>query len=82
MEEVVLRIQLLVLVAKLAAPFTKVFDGLRHLAAFEVLQSAMARFRIQALTLPIHIVALEFEQLVLQAIIVLVGGLELDFLVG
>jgi len=74
-EEVVLRVQLLIFISKLAAPLTQLIDGLLHLATLVLLKAALGRVQAHALTLPIHVVGFEFEQLVLQTVVFFVRRL-------
>ena len=82
MEEVVLGIELLVLIAKFAAPFTQLVYGLLHPVALEVLQAAGRVVRIQAAGwVVLHVVALQLEKLFLKVVVLLVRRPQLLLLV-
>ena len=62
MEEVILGVELLILIAKFAAPLTQLVDSLLHPVAFEVLQTTVGVVSIQAIGLVfLHVIALQLE---------------------
>ena len=82
MEEVILGVELLILIAKFAAPFTQLVDSLLHPVALEVLQATVGVIRIQAIGLVfVHVIALQLEQLFLKVVVLLVCRPQLLLLV-
>ena len=80
-EEVVLRIQLLLLGPDAAAPLTQLIDRLLHLLSLELVQATACLASGWTAWLFL-IVALDFKELILQAIVLFVGSTRLSLLLG
>ena len=80
-EEVVLRIQLLLLGPDAAAPLTQLINRLLHLLSLELMQATACLASGWTAWLFL-IVALDFKELILQAIVLFVGSTRLSLLLG